>query len=241
MQQVDLRIDLIRRPRGDQLAVGKKGDPVSILGHLFRGVAGHQDRHPQLLIELANDGEHLLLAHRIELGGRLVEDQEVRLHRQRRRDSKPLLLAAREFVRVLLLHAVQAHGSQNLWNARQHLLTRHAQVLQRESDLVFDGCGEELRLRVLEHRAHVLGQRADRMVERIQAGHRGLPKKTSTVELGHDPVQRQAQRRLAGTRRPNQAQKLALADLERDVVQNQVRGARIPVRHLVDDNKWLGH
>ena len=51
--------------------------------------------------ELADDVEHLGDELRVEGARDLVEEQEVRLHRQRPDDRDPLLLAARQPVRVV--------------------------------------------------------------------------------------------------------------------------------------------
>ena len=52
--------------------------------------------------EVAHDDEHLADELRVERRGDLVEEHHVRLHHQRPRDRDPLLLAARELVRVLV-------------------------------------------------------------------------------------------------------------------------------------------
>ena len=51
--------------------------------------------------ELADDGEHLADQLRVERARDLVEQHQLRLHRQRARDRGALLLAAREAVGVL--------------------------------------------------------------------------------------------------------------------------------------------
>ena len=51
--------------------------------------------------EVAHDDEHLADELGVERRGDLVEQHHVRLHHQRPRDRDPLLLAARQLVRVL--------------------------------------------------------------------------------------------------------------------------------------------
>jgi hypothetical protein len=55
----------------------------------------HHDRRPVLLVEAGEHGEDLGHAGRIEIGGRLVENQQARLRGQHGSDANALLLAAR--------------------------------------------------------------------------------------------------------------------------------------------------
>ena len=63
--------------------------------------------------QLPDDRQHLRHQHRVERRRDLVEQQDVRLHRQRAHDGDPLLLAAREPVghRVALVGQPEARAA----------------------------------------------------------------------------------------------------------------------------------
>ena len=64
-------------------------------------VVGHEDhRAARLGLELAQQCHDLRLQRRIERGGGLVGDQQVRAHHHRHRDGHALALTARELVRI---------------------------------------------------------------------------------------------------------------------------------------------
>jgi hypothetical protein len=65
-------------------------------------VRGDQHRHA-LLLELADRGQHLADQLGVERAGDLVEQQRPRPRRERAGDRDPLLLAAGEAVRMLVL------------------------------------------------------------------------------------------------------------------------------------------
>ena len=60
---------------------------------------------------VAHDDEHLADELRVESRGDLVEEHDVRLHHQRPRDGDPLLLTARELVRMLVRPSPRARRS----------------------------------------------------------------------------------------------------------------------------------
>jgi hypothetical protein len=60
----------------------------------------HKDyRKAKLLVQLVDYMEDLLSTHGIEKGGGLIEDHDVRLHRQHGGDGNSLLLSPRQLVR----------------------------------------------------------------------------------------------------------------------------------------------
>ena len=79
----------------DDHLVGDLGDDAEIVGD-------HDDRHPELFLELVHQLEDLRLRRHVERGRRLVGDHEVRLVDQRHRDHHALAHAARELVRIVV-------------------------------------------------------------------------------------------------------------------------------------------
>ena len=68
----------------------------------LRVVGDHDDRLAELVVQPAQQRQHLLRALRVELARRLVEKDQRRVGHDRARDGDPLLLAARELARVML-------------------------------------------------------------------------------------------------------------------------------------------
>ena len=97
---VGLGEDLGRRPLLEDPARVEEADAVrDVAGEAH--LVGRDDHRHAARRELADDVEHLGDELGVERGRDLVEQQEVRLHRERPHDRHPLLLAAREAVRVV--------------------------------------------------------------------------------------------------------------------------------------------
>ena len=82
---------------------------------------------------------------RVELGGRLVEDEDARAHRHDARDRHALLLAAGQRERLAVGEVADRQALQRRVDPRVHLVARHAQVLEAERELLADGqlrCGQ---------------------------------------------------------------------------------------------------
>ena len=86
----------------DDLARVHHPDPVAHRPDDAQVVGDQQDRRVRLGLERADEIEDARLDGRIEAGGRLVEDQKLRVRRQRDRDDDALLHPAGELVRIAL-------------------------------------------------------------------------------------------------------------------------------------------
>jgi hypothetical protein len=131
----------------DDDAVGHLGDDPEVVGD-------EQDRHADLVLQLAHEVEDLRLDGHVERGGRLVGDQQLGVARQRHRDHHALAHPARHLVRVVL-DALGGLGDADQVEHLGRLLHRLAVALllvehDRLGDLVADG------------------------VHRVEAGHRLL-------------------------------------------------------------------
>ena len=116
---------------------------TTLVGDLAReaDLVRDDDHRHAVARELLHHGEHLADELGVERRGRLVEQHQLRLHRQRARDRHALLLAARELARVgveLVGRARRASSSSRRLRARRararRLLTRigaHGDVLER--------------------------------------------------------------------------------------------------------------
>ncbi len=75
---------------------------------------------------------------RVELGGRLVEDQHGRAHRHDARDGDPLLLAAGQRERLAVREVADRQALEGRVDPRVHLVARDAEVLEPERELLAD-------------------------------------------------------------------------------------------------------
>src|SRR5437867_7103540 len=78
------------RPVEDDLAAHEH-DPLDEALHRAELVRHVEDRHVELTMELLEQRAQRLLALRVDAGGRLVEDEQIRIRRERLRDERPLL------------------------------------------------------------------------------------------------------------------------------------------------------
>jgi hypothetical protein len=114
-------------------------------GHAFLGQAHHHVQH---------------LAHHlgVERGGRLVEQHDDRVHRQRAGDRHALLLAAGQLAGELVLVRHQAHAVEHLQAAGLGLVGAAAQHLHLRDGQVLGDRQVREQLEVLEHHADAAAQ-----------------------------------------------------------------------------------
>ncbi len=154
-------------------------------------VVGNQDRRrARLLQDLAHLEREPLAQVHVQVGERLVQQQQARLRRERARQRDALLLAARELVRIRLRGGGEPDQREHRIDAPRAFAG--GQLAQPERDVARDGEVREERV-VLEHHADaaLLGRHANRgagddaaaegdraALHRLEAGeaaqHRGL-------------------------------------------------------------------
>ena len=152
------QVDVFRRPELGEPALEHHRDAVRhhhrlglVVGHVERG-----DADP--LLQLADEDPHLVAQHRVEVGQRLVEQQQPRLDDQRPGERHPLLLAAGELPRIALQHAAQLDHAQHRVDPLADLRLADAAHLQSEREVALDRQVREQRV-VLEHHADVAALR----------------------------------------------------------------------------------
>ena len=177
------------------------------------------DQHRHAFICQQPDGvEHLRHEFRIERGGHLVEQQDLRLQRQGTGDGHPLLLPARQFVGI----AVELVGEADL--GQQGAGGRLDLVLRTPLDLDGGNCDVLQRRHVLEQ--VVLLEHDGEPI--TQPPHRARVRIVDLLSVDrHRPRgwrrqadQRSQDRALARARRPDQPDDVARRDIEVDAVQN---------------------
>ena len=88
---VGVGADLVGRAVGDLAAVVEHDDAVGDVHHHAHVVLDQRDRRAELVVDVEDEAAHVLLLLDIHAGHRLVEQQQLRLHRQRAAELDPLL------------------------------------------------------------------------------------------------------------------------------------------------------
>ena len=90
-------------------------------------------------VEHALDGvAHVLDPGRVEVGGRLIEQEHVRSHRQGPGEREALALPAAQRLGRAIERDVETDRVECLAHPRPDLIARHAEVLATERDVVAD-------------------------------------------------------------------------------------------------------
>ena len=160
--------ELVRRPlvevlrRADLLdaPVVHEHDLVGDLHRLLLVVRDEDRRDVHLVVETAQPLAELLPHARVERAERLVEEQHLRLDRERARERHALPLAAGELRRIALAEPLELHELEQLVHALADLRLRPLAHRQAERDVVGDR-------HVLERRV-VLEDEADAALLRPQ-------------------------------------------------------------------------
>ena len=201
----------------------------------LEAVLGEHDRGAPLLVDAAQDAEQLVAGHRVELGGRLVEQQQPRPGGQRRAERDALELAAGQLVRRAVEQPGDAERERGLLDPARDRRRAPAAVLERERELGAHRAHHDLRLGVLEQRAGDRGQLGRAVVARVEPAGEQPARELAAVEVRHEPGRGAQQRRLARPRPAGEDDELARLDAQRDVGQRRPRGARIRVGDVVED------
>ncbi len=192
-----------------------------------RKIVGHEDEgQGQLVLQRLEQIDDLGLDRDVECRHRLVEHDQLRLHRERAGDSDALALPAGELVRIATqVLGVQADTREQLAGARLEFRAGYAgQPQRRREDLAHALARVQRRLRVLEDHLHV-------------AAHGGHPSTRSLGDVLAAEPHRSAGRRLQPREAADQG-RLSAAGLADDpeglaLVQRERHvGDRVHLPHL---------
>src|SRR5438874_2980678 len=211
--------ELVRRPlvelarRADLLdpPVVDDDDLVRDLHRLLLVVRDEDGRHVHFVVQPPQPGAQLAADPGVERPERLVEQQHLRLDRERTRQRHPLALAARELRRIALAEPLQLHELKQLLDARADLRLRPLAHREPKRDVVPD-------VHVLERRV-VLEDEADAA---LLWRHAGRVDAADRDRAGIGPLQSRdhaQERRLAAAARAEQGYEAAALDGHRDGVQ----------------------
>jgi len=207
---------------------------IRVLEHALQAMLGQHHGDVPLPVQAHQRAEEGVRRLGIQLRGGLVQHQDGRAERQRRGERDALLLPAGQVVHQPLAQGEQIQPGQRFVHALVHLLRRHAPLLQRQGDLLLDALDDELRLRILEDQAHPAGQHRRPFAEGVVPGDAHGAGTATAGEVRHQAVQRAQQRGLAGARASSHQHEFSRADVQRDVAQDGLRGAGIPVGQVGD-------
>src|SRR2546427_753424 len=204
------RVDLLWAPDLLDPAVPHHRDAVGDRERLLLIVGDVEGRDPEVLLDPADLAAKTEPDLRVERRERLVEQEDLRAAGERAGERDPLLLAARELVRVAALETTEARQRDHLGDALVDPDGRPSGHPQAEGDVLGDRHGREERVRLEDDadgapaRRHVVD---DAIVEADLA-------RVGPLEAG-DQAER---RRLAATRAADEGDELPPADLQGEPV-----------------------
>src|SRR5262245_11325297 len=200
----------------DELAGIHQHHPVCDLAGKPHLVAHHH--HGHAVEREADHGiEHLLDHFRIERGGRLVEQHDLRLHAQRSRNRDPLLLPAGELGRIFVCLFWNANPTQIMPSGLIGLPLRHLTDPDGSERAIFERGQMRKQVELLEHHPNLTAHFVDgleilRELSAIDNDATALPV--------FDTVDAAKQCRLAAARRAADDDALTTHDLEVDLAQH---------------------
>ena len=176
------------RNRGieDDAALLHQHDPIGDRQCAVDALLGEDDRTVRLL----DRSEECLGGLGVELGRRLVEQQELRSQRERRGEADALQLPARKLDRSAGRELRCADLTERDGDLRPDLVGRDSHVLEAERYFVVDASHHDLVLRVLEDRRDDAGERGRSVRPGVQAADLDAAGEAATVEVRDEPRQR---------------------------------------------------
>src|SRR5690606_26256529 len=168
----------------------------------------------------------------------LVEDQHLGPRRDHGGNRDLLLLAAGERRQFPVEQVARAHHVQRPVDALADLSGGQAAVLQPEGDLVEHRQRAELRLRILLHQPHDLGDVVHRRALNVVPGDDHRARRLAVVLAEQVAAERQRQRGLAAAGRPGDDDELTAPDVQVHVLQGVKAGACKAVAEVLERDHW---
>ncbi len=125
-----------RRAGGQHLAVVLGNDPVPLLRLVHVGRGDHHAHAGPVLADVVDQRPELAARQRVDAGGGLIEDQQVRVVHQRAAQAHLLLHAAGQLARRPVREGPEAGGVEQLLHAHRTLGARQPEQLRHEVDVV---------------------------------------------------------------------------------------------------------
>jgi hypothetical protein len=194
-------------------------NPIACIEHPRRPLLGDDDGPAEASGEL----EQVVGGLRIELRGRLVEEEKLRVEGQRRREADALQLPRGQLRDPSLEQVLRANRGQAASHPRRDLHGVRADVLQPEGNLVVHPAEHDLVLGILKDGRDRPGELRGTSAPRVHPGDANAPLETPSVEVGNESRQRPEERGLARARGAEQGHDLSGAQLERDIAERRIR------------------
>ena len=176
--------------------------------------------------------DQLVAGDRVELRGRLVEQDQLRPARERGAERHALKLAPGQLGGRAVEQMRDSERERRLLDRARDRGRRLALVLERERQLGADRAHHDLRLGILEQRPDGGRERARTVLAGVHPRERSRGRRTRRREMRHEPIRGAQQRRLARARPAGEHDQLARGDVERDVGDRRRGRARIGVGDL---------
>ena len=171
----------------------------------------------------------------VELRRRLVEEQQLGLERESRREADALQLAARELGDGALGEVLGADRGERRARARHDLVRRRAEVLEPERHLGEHARQHDLVLGLLEHGRHGPGEVRGPRRSRVAPADDDASGETAAVEVRHEPGERAQQASTCPIRTLRAARRTRRGSISSDTPPSAGRvGARIREGHVLD-------
>ena len=205
-------LELLNLAFGEQLAAAEHDDVIAHRLDVRQHVAGKDQVHALVVGQVAGQFEHFLPAGRVHAVGRFVEDQQLRIVDDGRRQLEPLLHAGGIGLHFAIAGFAEPDVVEHLVRPLQRVVGRHAHQ--------FAGVGDELHaLRRAETGTRPRAQSRLRGGYRAAARRKSMPSTSPDAAIDRDQAQQRADhRRLAGAVRPEQPDR-ARGDGERQIVE----------------------
>ena len=146
----------------DPAVAGEQADPVGERDDPLEPVLRDQHGQPEVVHEPGQRREDVLGRGRVEGGGRLVEHEHPRVHREHRSDRDPLLLPARQGPQVAVAQLGDAEQVERLLDPASHRVGGQPELLHPVGELLLHRVGDEAGGRVLADVADQVGALARR-------------------------------------------------------------------------------
>ena len=160
---------------------------------------GDEDRL-SLLLRRPHELRKLLDGPHVQVGGRLVEDQHIRVGGIGAGECDLLLLPAGKLEHASSPQRLEVQLFGDIIQSSAKLRPRDSPVFQSEHDLAVDIGIEELGPWILEYGSHRIGERGDLGFLGIHAVHAYGSRELSFKEMGNQPVHEPGDRRLPAAR-----------------------------------------
>ena len=212
----------IRAQVGQNLPLVDEDDAVHVPPeHIFQPVLDDEHSGVGLLLDFVDQLNGLFAGSGVEVGQRLIEEEDLDLIYHDARKADPLLLPAGKLVGRIAEVVLNSHQLGGAAGDGVHLVLRHTAVFQRKGDILAHRQADELAVRVLQDGAHMGRQLKDAAVGGVHAVHGQGAGALAGVCEGVQPVDAARQRAFAAAGGARNEHPLTGVDVQIDAGQRR--------------------